>query len=93
MEFFKNVNEGYIDSVSTGNGQTKITKQEYDAIIEIAHNAPKAPEGFQYKLRNNDMGWELVEVPPAPVPSDEDATEQDYQNALNQMGVSFDESA
>lgn len=36
---------------------------------------------------------EAIHNAPCPAPWDDIATEQDYQNALNQMGVSFDENA
>ena len=91
MTYFKNIYNGYLETVSTENGQTKITETEYNEILKIAQNAPEAPEGYEYKLKADTLEWVLVEIPPYPDPG-EDATEDDYQNALEQMGVNFDEN-
>lgn len=90
--FYKNVFNGFIESISTGYGQVEITKQEYEHINSLIETAPKdAPTGFHYHLLDDTLTWELVEDPPIPDPPDQEAAESDYQNALEQMGVNFDE--
>ena len=63
MKYFKNIIDGYITSISTSAGQTEITKQEYNKIIEVIRNKPIADSGYSYKLKE-DLTWELYELPP-----------------------------
>lgn len=49
-------------------------------------SALKAPHGYQYRLRADTLEWELVEMPPVE-PEDEEATAEDYEAALKEMGV------
>lgn len=69
--FFKNAYNGFVESISTGCGQTEISDQEYNAILNIIRNAPAAPNGFVYKLRADTLEWELAELPPEPEPSED----------------------
>ena len=85
----KVIENGYITAVGTGIDGDNISKAKYDEIIGIIHSAPKAPEGYQYTLRASDLEWELSEIPPEP---QNDATEEDYQDALEQIGVKIDEN-
>lgn len=82
----KNIIDGYIVSIVSGVTNGNITEEEYNAILDVIHNKPTPPQGFDYKLRE-DLTWELYELPIIP-PEDEDATEEDYKSALNAMGVS-----
>ena len=50
MKYFKNIENGYIVSVSTMHGQTEISKEEYENILQVIRTIPKAPQGFEYKL-------------------------------------------
>ena len=59
MKYFKNVENGYIVSISTEHGQTEITEQEYENILTAIKSAPQAEEGYEYKLRD-DLTWELL---------------------------------
>lgn len=84
MEYKKIIVGGYIlglAEVNSGN----ISKDEYDRITEIIHNKPTAPKGFDYRLKDN-LEWELYELP-APVPEDDEATIEDYEAALAELGV------
>jgi len=73
---YKNVSGGYIASITTGAGQIEISQAEYNEIIDIIRAAPTPPEGYVYKLRDADLTWELVELPPEPYePTDEDKAE------------------
>lgn len=61
-KYFKNIEEKYIASVSTGCGDEEITQQEYENIMDIIRNQrPESQVGIDYKLRT-DLSWELVEV-------------------------------
>ena len=58
-----NKEDGYIHGVVMGvnadNGN--ITEKEYNKIKSIIENAPNAPEGFYYRLKEN-LEWELCEL-------------------------------
>ena len=82
----KNIENGYIVSLVKGVTNGNITEDEYNEILEVIHNKPTAPDGCDYKLKE-DLTWELYELPIIP-PEGEDATEEDYKLALNQLGVS-----
>lgn len=64
----------------------EITEAEYSELLGIIHSALKAPHGYQYRLRTDTLEWELVEMPPVE-PEDEEATAEDYEAALKEMGV------
>ena len=68
-------NDIYVESVGTGNVGTELTESEYNAIMQKIQNKPTDPEGYQYKLRADDLEWELVKLPPVePEPvTDEEA--------------------
>ena len=48
---------------------------------------PCAPDGYTYKLRADTLEWELVELPPEPDPGEDEATAEDYEAALQELGV------
>lgn len=48
-----------------------ITEEEYNTILEFARSAPKTADGYIYKLRADNLEWELVELPPSPDLPDE----------------------
>lgn len=81
MLYFVNTNGNYITGISQRFGQTQITKEEYDEISSIISSCPSAPDGYAYLLKT-DLTWELVELP-----SDENATAEDYEAALSELGV------
>ena len=87
--FQKNIENGYIISLVKGVTNGNITEDEYNTILEVIRNKPTPPQGYDYKLKEN-LEWELYELP-VPEPEDEDATEDDFKAALNQLGVSMDE--
>lgn len=82
----KNTENGYIVSIVEGVTNGNITVEEYNAILDVIHSKPTAPEGYDYKLKE-DLTWELYELPPAPPPEEEEAEESDYQAALSRLGV------
>ena len=62
MKYFKNIENGYIVSVSTMQGQTEISEEEYNTILLIIKNTPVFNNGFMYRLKEN-LTFELVEIP------------------------------
>lgn len=61
MKYFKNVENGYIVSISTGQGQIEITAQEYNNILFYIKYAPQPEQYYEYKLRE-DLTWDRVEI-------------------------------
>ena len=88
MKYFKNIEDHFIASVSTGAGMEEITQEEYRHILSVVRSAPEAEEGFSYRLKT-DLTWELVELPP--VEDEPEATETDYLEALAELGVKVNE--
>ena len=62
----------------------EITEAEYNRIKSIIDNRPTAPDGFTYRL-TAELEWELYEMPVEEV--EEEATAEDYETALAEMGV------
>lgn len=87
MRYYKTIDSGYIISIGTGNGVTEIGETEYSEIFGIIRNKPTAQEGFDYRLKT-DLTWEEYAVPPIePEPIAEEATAEDYEAALREVGV------
>jgi hypothetical protein len=66
----------------TQNGYVVAVKQsdpEYDTILQKIQNKPTDPEGYQYKLRADNLEWELVELPPEP---DQELTDEEALEIL-----------
>lgn len=80
----KIVANGYIVSVSNSNIGIEITDEEYSLISEALANKP-IKEGYYFKLKN-DLTWEEFEII---TPTETEATEADYINALERLGVNF----
>lgn len=76
--YYKNVVDGYITSISTGAGQTEITKDEYEYILTAIQSRPTPEPGFDYRLRE-DMSWELVE---RPIDDDPELSEQEAMDII-----------
>lgn len=76
MRYYKHISDGYILAIGTGNGGTEITEAEYNEILSVIRNKPKATETTDYRLRE-DLTWEAYEVEPPepPEPSAEDKAE------------------
>ena len=87
MNYYKIVADGYVLQVGSGVFADAITESEYNAILSKINSAPTAPSGYTYKLRADTLEWELVELPPSPDPGEEDATAEDYEAALQELGV------
>ena len=86
MQFFMTENGNYIESLITISSDAEsgnLTESEYNKLLSIIQTAPAAPNGYQYKLRADNLEWELVELPPVdPEPlTDEEALTR-YANSL-----------
>lgn len=55
--------DGYIDGCGTGILGKEIIESEYNRIFDIIKNIPQAPQGYQYRLRESNLEWELIELP------------------------------
>ena len=88
--YSKIIENGYILIIGKGLNGEPITKTEYDELLSIIHSRPIPNTGFEYKLRADTLEWELVELP-EPTEDDKDASESDYIDALNTLGVNTNE--
>lgn len=92
-KYYKNLENEYIFAISIDYGAREITESEYNTIMQKIKNKPTDPDGYQYKLRSDNLEWEMVELPtvdPATDP-DEEAGPEDYERALTEMGVNFND--
>jgi hypothetical protein len=90
MRYYKLVIDNFImcaPSTTARDCGVEIDIEEYDAIVDAIRGKPSAPSGYTYKLRADTLEWELVELPPEPDPGEEDATAEDYEAALKELGV------
>ena len=89
MNYCVLITDGYVSGIASSVNQLPhpITETEKNEIFSILCNKPPAPDGYDFKLKADSLKWVMVELPPDP---GDDATEADYQNALEQMGVNFD---
>lgn len=62
MTYYKNIENGYIVSISTNSGAIAISEAEYNTILDTIKSRPIAPSGFDYILKEN-LTWELIPVP------------------------------
>lgn len=88
MFYAINKEDGYIYGVVKGVSEknANCTEAEYNEIKTMIMNAPIAPKGFEYRLREN-LEWELCEFNPDT--ANAMATEEDYKSALENLGVNF----
>ena len=86
MEYIKHIENGYIVSVQTNapEGTGNCTEDEYITILGLVNTAPVPPEGYEYRL-TEELEWVLCELPKT---EEAEATEEDYQESLREMGVS-----
>lgn len=85
MRYFKSIVNGIIYTVGTGSGGVEITEDEYNEILSVIHDKPKATETTDYRLRD-DLTWESYEIEPAPEPVPTVADKAEAFDIL--MGVS-----
>lgn len=67
-DFYKVVDNGYITGIGTNGNDSAdaITDAEYNHLLSLIRSAPAAPDGYTYRLRADNLEWEMVELPPAP---------------------------
>lgn len=68
----KMLNDGYIVSVGdisstiTNDNVVVIGEAEKNILVDKFNSKPTAPEGYVYKLKADNLEWELIEIPPEP---------------------------
>lgn len=78
-KYYKNIEGDHITAIGTGIGDVEITKDEYEAILEIIRSRPAPEPGNMYLLRA-DLTWELTEAPA--VDDDPDITADEALNII-----------
>lgn len=79
-KYFKNIEDDYIVSISTGTGAEEIEQEEYDNIMSVIRSRPTPEVGYDYKLRA-DLTWELIEV--EVIPEDEvEISDDEFMNMV-----------
>ena len=79
MRYYKQISNGYILAIGTGDGEIEINETEYNSIVSVLQSR-RTSETQVYRLRA-DLTWEAYDLPPAPEPSDDD--EISNEEALN----------
>lgn len=74
MMYKKIVKDGYILGVGEVSRGGNIDANEYARLTEVINDAPEAPDGFYYMLREDET-WELIEKEPEPTDPDLDDAE------------------
>lgn len=64
MTYTRKTENGYIISLSTDNAPSggNITQDEYNGLMELYRSKPKAPAGYDYRLKET-LEWELYKLP------------------------------
>ena len=79
MRFYKQIIDGYITAIGTGDGGGDvISVEEYNNIMNIIHNVPHN-EGKGYKLKT-DLTWEEFDV--EPIEEDEELSPEEIASIL-----------
>ena len=81
MRYYKIISNRYLIAIGTGSGGTEITESEYNNLLGIIRNKPIAESGYDYRLKS-DLTWELCELPPVPVPEDEEISDTEALNII-----------
>ena len=81
MRYYKNIEDGYLTAIGTGNGGTEITEEEYNSLLEHIHNRPEAEEGYGYRLKE-DLTWELYELP---IVEDENISSDELMSMIEEV--------
>lgn len=81
--YSKKVSEGFIVTVGNTNLWNPISYDEYSAIIRAIENRPKPPTGYDYKLNDASLEWELVKLPPIEPEPEYEPTAEDKAEAYD----------
>lgn len=68
MMYKKVVINGYILGVGQVEHNGNITEDEYNELTALFHDMPNAPDGYEAKLNDNTLEWDIIEIPPEPEP-------------------------
>lgn len=91
MAFMISILNGYVLGLGKNQAKTgNVTEEQYNAVADALRQRPTAPDEYTYKLKADTLEWELVELP-EPYEPDDEATESDYIDALNTLGVTTNE--
>lgn len=85
MGYYIIADDSYIYGIGEGSSGNQITEEKYQEILSLIKDKPQAPAGYDYHLRV-DLTWEQYERPVEPI-EPEEATEEDYREALEMLGV------
>ena len=90
MFYSINKEDVYIFGVVKGVDQknANCTEEEYEYVRACLGSMPTAPKGYCYRL-NENLEWVLCKIPDVEINTNEDATEFDYQDALESLGADF----
>lgn len=80
------------ESKVIGENQTEISETEYNNIMSIIQNKPTDTDTIIYKLNATTLEYEPYDRPIEPVIEPE-ATIEDYQTALTELGVNVSEES
>lgn len=67
------VSVGELQGTISSENIVEITAEEKNTLVSLFNSKPVAPEGWDYKLRNSDLVWALVELPHDPDPELDDS--------------------
>ena len=83
--FYKMINGNELIGVSTVECRcsVEVNESEYSALKNILQNVPPAPPGYTYRLRADNLEWELNKLPPIePEPLTDEESLTRYANEL-----------
>ena len=86
--YYKIIDNGYIQAIGTGSppptGEV-IDRAEFNYLLEAMQSRPIPDDGSDFRLAT-DLMWEQYELPAVDGP-DEEVTEDDYIEAMRELGV------
>lgn len=86
MKYYYFINHTPCKCNKKKSGQIEITELQYNAYVDAISNFCLIPPNGQYYRLEEDCSWSLYDLP-EPVVLEDAATEEDYQNALSELGV------
>ncbi len=72
MKLYKVLENDYLIAIGENIGGVEITESEYNTIMQKIQTKPTDPDGYTYKLRADNLEWELVELPEEDEPEDDE---------------------
>ncbi|MBR3290326.1 MAG: hypothetical protein IKI63_06085 [Clostridia bacterium] len=62
MRYYQTTENGYITAIGTGEGNREISEDRYREIMAIIQTKPMPGTGYDVRLKETDLTWELVET-------------------------------